>query len=615
MTAFNRSSALLFVRAIEAGITSPDELANLMGNAAVETRNFSTMHEDFRYRSAERLVSQVRSATQRFGWDEIREAVASGQPERIATIMYENRRDLGNSEPGDGWRYHGRGYLMYTGRYNYTEYGRQFGVDLQNNPDLAAEPEMASKLAIAYWQQKVPEHSRNDARLAGVAINGGTNGADQRVLASMHWSKIISAELVHDVQSGRLTIEKLAPATLSQPEVSQIQANLNMLGITDTRGQVLKVDGILGGPGSRTNEAIAAFQRQTSLPGDLAGQENTEGLLAATEAALDARDPMRRLNRFIDDVGQYSGTATAPSAQAAVSQTHTGLPDFLVQTRRADAATTSAPIPTSPQATPAVSAQERGTSAASGTATAVLPALPQSDLQPGDSGRNVIALQQHLHALGATDGDGRPLQLDGRYGQRTQEAVEQFQLWSGRGAKGVADQDTLQALAVQSRFAILQREQGIGPGRHLADNLAPAGPLPSDAAELRYPSAVASANMGNAADLRSFNQPGHPQHALYSQLKSALPGYTSEQRLAQFTAALHVEGVRPGDLKAIDVSAERAQFTTRWGASTSIDLSRAPPPSIEQSLQKIESHSQELQEQAAQRAQAERQQQAQAVQH
>lgn len=245
---------------------------------------------------------------------------------------------------------------------------------------------------------------------------------------------------------------------------------------------------------------------------------------------------------------------------------------------------------------------------------AALPALPRSDLQPGDRGRNVAALQQHLHVLGATDRDGRPLQVDGHYGQRTQEAVEQFQLWSGREAKGIADKDTLQALAAHSRFATLQREQGVAPGRHLADNLAPSGPTPSDAAELRYPSAGASTVTHNDPELRSFKQPGHPQHALYSQLKSALPEYTSEQRLAQFTAALHVDGIRPGDLKAIDVSAERAQFTTRWGAITSIDLATDRPPSIEQSLQKVENHSQELQEQA-QRTQAERQQQAQAVQH
>jgi peptidoglycan hydrolase-like protein with peptidoglycan-binding domain len=414
----------------------------------------------------------------------------------------------------------------------------------------------------------------------------------------------------------RLSTSLPSMTRTGDPTIASIQQNLNTLGITDARGEPLVVDGLRGGPGSRTNEAIAAFQRQTSLPGDLPGQQTPAGLLAATEAALDARDPMRRLNRPHDDNGLRIGTGAAAQPQPAASQSHTGLPDFLMQTRRADAPTTTAPTTSTPQqAGRAPPAQGREVPATSEAATAALPALPQSGLQPGDRGRNVITLQQHLHALGATDRDGRPLQADGHYGQRTQDAVEQFQLWSGREANGVADKDTLQALAAQSRFAALQREQGVGPGRHLADNLAPSGPVPLDAAELRYPSVVASANTRNESEFRSFSQPEHPQHALYSQLKSVLPEYTSEQRLAQFTAALHVDGIRPGDLKAIDVSAERAQFTTRWGASTSIDLAMARPPSIEQSLHKVESHNQELQEQAAQRAQAERQQPTQAVQY
>lgn len=394
--------------------------------------------------------------------------------------------------------------------------------------------------------------------------------------------------------------------------VERIQQNLNALGFTDARGQALGIDGVRG---KSTNEAIAAFQRQTGLPSELSGQQTPAGLLAATEVALDARDPMRRLNRHLDDIGQRIDIGAVARPQPVAGQSYTGLPDFLVQTRHADPSETTTPATSTPlQTERAPSAQGREVPATGEAATAALPPLPQSGLQPGDRGRNVAALQQHLHVLGATDRDGRPLQVDGHYGQHTREAVEQFQLWSGRGAKGIADEDTLQALAAHTRLAAQQRVQGIAPGRHLADNLAPSGPAPSDAAELRYPSVVASTVTHHATEFRSFNQPGHPQHALYSQLKSALPEYTSEQRLAQFTAALHVDGIRPGDLKAIDVSAERAQFTTRWGAVTSVDLATDRPPSIEQSLQKVENHSQELQEQA-QRAQAERQQQAQAVQH
>ncbi len=64
---------------------------------------------------------------------------------------YEGRKDLGNTQPGDGIRYKGRGLIQLTGRANYEKYGQLMGLDLINNPELLEEPEFAALSAAYFW--------------------------------------------------------------------------------------------------------------------------------------------------------------------------------------------------------------------------------------------------------------------------------------------------------------------------------------------------------------------------------------------------------------------------------------------------------------------------------
>jgi hypothetical protein len=97
------------------------------------------------------------------------------------TKMYEGRKDLGNVHQGDGARYHGRGYIQVTGRANYRTYGQKLGVPLEDQPDLALQPDVAAKVLAAYFAD------HGIARLAAAgdwqgvrrAVNGGLNGWDR----------------------------------------------------------------------------------------------------------------------------------------------------------------------------------------------------------------------------------------------------------------------------------------------------------------------------------------------------------------------------------------------------------------------------------------------------
>lgn len=61
---------------------------------------------------------------------------------------YEGRKDLGNNQPGDGFRYRGRGKVQITGRRNYAFWGKRLGVDLIGNPELALDRDIAVRLLI-----------------------------------------------------------------------------------------------------------------------------------------------------------------------------------------------------------------------------------------------------------------------------------------------------------------------------------------------------------------------------------------------------------------------------------------------------------------------------------
>jgi predicted chitinase len=103
------------------------------------------------------------------------EEIASG-------AAYEGRRDLGNTQPGDGTRFKGRGPIQLTGRANYAAAGRALGIDLVNNPQLAARPEVGFRVATWFWQTRGLNNLADQGNFREITrrINGGYNGLADR---------------------------------------------------------------------------------------------------------------------------------------------------------------------------------------------------------------------------------------------------------------------------------------------------------------------------------------------------------------------------------------------------------------------------------------------------
>lgn len=68
---------------------------------------------------------------------------------------------LGNTEPGDGVKYHGRGYLQITGRYNYAAAEKALGLPLLDHPELLEDPKIAVEASVWFWMWRVRQNVRN----------------------------------------------------------------------------------------------------------------------------------------------------------------------------------------------------------------------------------------------------------------------------------------------------------------------------------------------------------------------------------------------------------------------------------------------------------------------
>ncbi|MGY2285149.1 glycoside hydrolase family 19 protein [Pseudomonas gingeri] len=95
---------------------------------------------------------------------------------------YEGRKDLGNTQPGDGPKYRGRGLIQVTGRANYAACGEALGLDLINQPELLEQPGPACMSAAWYWSTRGLNTLADAGQFTKITgkINGGQNGATDR---------------------------------------------------------------------------------------------------------------------------------------------------------------------------------------------------------------------------------------------------------------------------------------------------------------------------------------------------------------------------------------------------------------------------------------------------
>ena len=170
---FSQSITAAQLAAIMPKCKHPEYLSHI--NAALVEGSINTCH-----RKAAFLAQLAHESGQLVYMEEI----ASG-------AAYEGRLDLGNTQPGDGKRFKGRGPIQLTGRANYRAAGKALGLDLEAKPELVKTPEVGFRTSVWFWTV----HQLNALADVGTLdsfrkitkkINGGTNGQADR---ENYWAK------------------------------------------------------------------------------------------------------------------------------------------------------------------------------------------------------------------------------------------------------------------------------------------------------------------------------------------------------------------------------------------------------------------------------------------
>jgi predicted chitinase/lysozyme family protein len=185
--AFEQGDALLKAN----GITTPPRLAHFLAQVLHETDGLTIQWESGGY-SAPRLlqVFGVGHHSAAIRPDEASAICSQPMPKREELIFErvyglgnpKKAKELGNVNPGDGYRYRGGGILQTTGREAYRVWGEKCQVDFEGHPELIVSAEHALKPALLEWSagNLNAAADRDDIVAITRKINGGLNGLESR---------------------------------------------------------------------------------------------------------------------------------------------------------------------------------------------------------------------------------------------------------------------------------------------------------------------------------------------------------------------------------------------------------------------------------------------------
>ena len=237
-------------------INTPLRLAHFLAQISHESGGGTIGRENMNYRPG-RLVEVFGGKS---AYVTPQQAVAlAGNPKAIAERVYgigcpAKARDLGNTQEGDGYRYRGNGDLQLTGRASHRDIGRAIGEDLENNPDLMADPKICFKVSAAEFValKCLPWADADDVLRVSKCVNLGNagskatpNGISMRRTWLHRWKVAISEETAQVAEAPAAQIEEALEAD-AKPRAAESAAP----AVTPAQGAAVTGAGAAGAAGA-----------------------------------------------------------------------------------------------------------------------------------------------------------------------------------------------------------------------------------------------------------------------------------------------------------------------------------------------------------------------------
>lgn len=182
-------------------IDTVSRVAGFMSQCAYESGDFRMLEENLNY-SWQRL----RQVFPRYFKTDADAQRVNRNPEAIANIVYDDKNrvnKIGNTQPGDGWRFRGRGIIQLTGRWNYAKFGEYVGMTAEEAAEYLSTKKGALESACWYWSTNRINRfaDANDVTGMTKAINGGSHGLSERAKRFNSAKSILSSEQLVTIPS------------------------------------------------------------------------------------------------------------------------------------------------------------------------------------------------------------------------------------------------------------------------------------------------------------------------------------------------------------------------------------------------------------------------------